>query len=189
MPRDRDRSRSGRARSARYLRPRARLLASDDPAALRARARARRGTSRRRWRLVVDTGEHTGRSPKDKFVVREPGSEERIWWGDVNAEISEEHYEGLREKVAARLSEGDVYVIDAFAGADPTHRLAVRVITESPWHALFAKTLFIDPTTTSSTRWSRRRSCCTLRPCPRYRRRTARARRRSSACTRLASRW
>ena len=96
--------------------------------------------------LVVDTGEHTGRSPKDKFVVREPGSEGRIWWGDVNAEISEEHYEGLREKVAARLSEGDVYVIDAFAGADPTHRLAVRVITESPWHALFAKTLFIDPT-------------------------------------------
>jgi phosphoenolpyruvate carboxykinase (ATP) len=96
--------------------------------------------------LVVDTREHTGRSPKDKFVVREPGSESRIWWGDVNAEISEEHFEGLREKVTARLSEGDVYVIDAFAGADPAHRSAVRVVTESPWHALFAKTLFIDPT-------------------------------------------
>jgi phosphoenolpyruvate carboxykinase (ATP) len=95
---------------------------------------------------VVDTGEHTGRSPKDKFIVREPGSEARIWWGEVNAEISEEHYDGLRDKVASRLSEGDVYVIDAFAGADPAHRLAVRVITESPWHALFAKTLFIDPT-------------------------------------------
>jgi len=96
--------------------------------------------------LVVDTGEHTGRSPKDKFVVREPGSESRIWWGDVNAEISEDHFDGLRERVAARLSEGDVYVVDAFAGADPAHRLAVRVISESPWHALFAKTLFIDPT-------------------------------------------
>ncbi|HYI74278.1 MAG TPA: phosphoenolpyruvate carboxykinase (ATP) [Gaiellaceae bacterium] len=96
--------------------------------------------------LVVDTGVHTGRSPKDKFVVREPGSESRIAWGDVNAEISEENFEGLRDKVAARLGEGDVYVIDAFAGADPAHRLAVRVITESPWHALFAKTLFIDPT-------------------------------------------
>ena len=96
--------------------------------------------------LVVDTGTHTGRSPKDKFVVREPGSEARIWWGDVNAEISEERFEGLREKVADRLSEGDVYVVDAFAGADPAHRIAVRVITESPWHALFAKTLFIDPT-------------------------------------------
>jgi phosphoenolpyruvate carboxykinase (ATP) len=96
--------------------------------------------------LVVDTGVHTGRSPRDKFIVREPGSEDRIWWGDVNAEISEEHFEGLRDKVAARLGEGDIYVVDAFAGADPELRVAVRVITESPWHALFAKTLFIDPT-------------------------------------------
>jgi len=96
--------------------------------------------------LVVDTGRHTGRSPKDKFVVREPGSESRIWWGDVNAEISEERFDGLRAKVAARLGEGDVYVVDSFAGADPEHRISVRVISESPWHALFAKTLFIDPT-------------------------------------------
>jgi len=98
--------------------------------------------------LVVDTGEHTGRSPKDKFVVREPGSDSRIWWGDVNVEISEEHFDRLHKRVAARLSEGDVYVVDAFAGADPAHRIAVRVITESPWHALFAKTLFIDPSAT-----------------------------------------
>jgi len=96
--------------------------------------------------LVVDTGVHTGRSPKDKFVVRESGSEGRIWWGDVNAEISEESFERLREKVAIRLGEDDVYVVDAFAGADPAHRIAVRVVTESPWHALFAKTLFIEPT-------------------------------------------
>jgi phosphoenolpyruvate carboxykinase (ATP) len=95
--------------------------------------------------LVVDTGDHTGRSPKDKFVVREPGSESRIWWGDVNAEISEDAYDRLRDKVTARLSEGDVYVVDAFAGADPEHRIAVRVVSDSPWHALFAKTLFIDP--------------------------------------------
>jgi phosphoenolpyruvate carboxykinase (ATP) len=96
--------------------------------------------------LVVDTGRHTGRSPKDKFVVREPGSESRIWWGDVNAEMSEDSFERLREKVVARLGEGDVYVVDSFAGSDPAHRIAVRVISESPWHALFAKTLFIDPT-------------------------------------------
>src|SRR6185436_14045421 len=75
----------------------------------------------------------------------EPGSESRIWWGDVNAEISEERFEHLRETVAARLGEGDVYVVDAFAGSDPIHRIAVRVLSESPWHALFAKTLFIDP--------------------------------------------
>jgi phosphoenolpyruvate carboxykinase (ATP) len=96
--------------------------------------------------LVVDTGIHTGRSPKDKFIVREPGSEDRIWWSDVNSELSQEHFDGLREKVAARLGDVDLYVVDAFAGADPAHRIAVRIVTESPWHALFAKTLFIEPT-------------------------------------------
>jgi phosphoenolpyruvate carboxykinase (ATP) len=95
--------------------------------------------------LNVDTGEHTGRSPKDKFVVCEPGSEERIWWGDVNAAISEEHFEGLREKVAVHLGGNDLYVVDAFAGADPKHRIAVRVVTNHPYHALFARTMFIDP--------------------------------------------
>ncbi|MGH3008343.1 MAG: phosphoenolpyruvate carboxykinase (ATP) [Gaiellaceae bacterium] len=96
--------------------------------------------------LAVDTGRFTGRSPKDKFIVREPGSEERIWWGDVNAEISEENFDGLRAKVVAHLERSDVYAIDAFCGADPKHRLAVRVLTTHPYHALFAKTMFIDPT-------------------------------------------
>jgi phosphoenolpyruvate carboxykinase (ATP) len=96
--------------------------------------------------LVVDTGDHTGRSPDDKFVVRERGSESRIWWGKVNAEIDEERFEALRDKVTSHLEGHDLYVVDAFAGADPAHRLALRVVTYSPWHALFAKTLFIEPT-------------------------------------------
>src|SRR5829696_8617046 len=96
--------------------------------------------------LVVHTGEHTGRSPNDKFVVRDPDTEARIWWGKVNAELPEDAFEGLRERVTSFLSDQDLYVVDAFAGADPEHRLALRVITYSPWHALFAKTLFIDPT-------------------------------------------
>jgi phosphoenolpyruvate carboxykinase (ATP) len=96
--------------------------------------------------LAVDTGRFTGRSPKDKFIVREPDSEDRIWWSDTNAEISEEHFDGLRGKVVARLEKSDVYVIDAFCGADPKHRLAVRVLTTHPYHALFAKTMFIEPT-------------------------------------------
>ncbi|MGZ8605183.1 MAG: phosphoenolpyruvate carboxykinase (ATP) [Actinomycetota bacterium] len=97
--------------------------------------------------LAVDTGKHTGRSPKDKFVVRESGSEDRIWWGDVNTEISEEHFEGLRGKVTAHVGAGDhLYVVDAFAGADPKQRIAVRVVTNFPYHALFARTMFIDPT-------------------------------------------
>ena len=96
--------------------------------------------------LVVDTGLHTGRSPKDKFVVREPGSEDRIWW-DGNQAFPEEAFDRLREKVAAFLGrEATLYVVDAFAGADPAHRIAVRVVTTHPYHALFAKTMFIDPT-------------------------------------------
>jgi phosphoenolpyruvate carboxykinase (ATP) len=96
--------------------------------------------------LVVDTGKHTGRSPKDKFVVREPSSENRIWW-DGNNELGEESFEKLRDKVVAFLEQQEiVYVVDAFAGADPKHRIAVRVVTNRPYHALFAKTLFIDPT-------------------------------------------
>jgi phosphoenolpyruvate carboxykinase (ATP) len=96
--------------------------------------------------LVVDTGRFTGRSPKDKFIVREPGSEERIWWGDVNADISEENFDGLRGKIVASLEQSDVFVIDAFCGADPKTRLSVRVLTAHPYHALFAKTMFIEPT-------------------------------------------
>jgi phosphoenolpyruvate carboxykinase (ATP) len=95
--------------------------------------------------LVVDTGRFTGRSPKDKFVVREPDSDDRIWWGSVNQPLSEERFEGLRDKLVAHLDAGDVYVVDAFAGADPAHRVAVRVITDRPYHALFAKTMFIEP--------------------------------------------
>jgi phosphoenolpyruvate carboxykinase (ATP) len=95
--------------------------------------------------LVVDTGAHTGRSPDDKFVVREPGSEDRIWWGSVNKPIDEDGFERLRSKVAGYLEGTDVYVIDAYAGADPSHRLSLRVVTYSPWHALFARTLFIEP--------------------------------------------
>ena len=96
--------------------------------------------------LLVDTGVHTGRSPHDKFVVREPGSEERVWWGSVNQPLSEAHFDRLRVKVVSYLGHRDLYVVNAFAGSDPAHRLAVRVVTASPWHALFASTLFVEPT-------------------------------------------
>ena len=97
--------------------------------------------------IVVDTGIYTGRSPKDKFIVRERGSEKRIWWGDVNHELAEEKFHRLRDKVVAYLEQRPVlYVVDAFSGADPAHRIGVRVVTDTAYHALFAKTLFIDPT-------------------------------------------
>ena len=97
--------------------------------------------------LAVDTGRFTGRSPQDKFVVDEPGSRDRVWWGSVNQRLPEERYAPLRGKVTSYLSAREVlYVVDAFAGADPEHRIGVRVVTASPYHALFASTMFIEPT-------------------------------------------
>ena len=96
--------------------------------------------------LVVSTGAHTGRSPKDKFVVREPGSQDRIWWGDINQPISEENHGSLGSRLRAHLGAAEnLYVIDSYAGADPKERLSVRLVSESAWHALFAQTLFIVP--------------------------------------------
>ena len=95
--------------------------------------------------LVALTGQHTGRSPKDKFIVDEPSSREAIWWGDVNAAIEEARFEGLERKVLAHLGRRDLYVQDLYAGADPDYRLSVRVVSESPWHSLFARNMFIEP--------------------------------------------
>lgn len=93
--------------------------------------------------LVVETRPHTGRSPKDKYVVKEPGSQDRVWWGTVNQAMEEERFTALRRRLAAYMQHRDLYVIDAFAGAHPDYRLPLRVVTESPWHALFARSLFI----------------------------------------------
>jgi phosphoenolpyruvate carboxykinase (ATP) len=95
--------------------------------------------------LVVSTGRHTGRAPKDKFVVREPGSEGRVWWGDVNQAISLEHSELIGSGLRAHLSAApNLYVLDARVGAHPKHGINVRVISESAWHTMFAQTMFID---------------------------------------------
>jgi phosphoenolpyruvate carboxykinase (ATP) len=95
--------------------------------------------------LAVDTGRFTGRSPKDKFLVEEESSHNRIWWGEVNRPLSPEHFWGLRDKVTTHLEAADgLYVIDAWAGADPAHRIGVRVVTAHPYHALFSKTMFIE---------------------------------------------
>src|SRR3954453_3259033 len=97
--------------------------------------------------FVVDTGHFTGRSPKDKFAVEEPQSQGRIWWTPgPNGILPEEKYEGLRAKVADFLSSREqLYVVDAFAGADPKYRISLRVITPMPYHALFSQTMFITP--------------------------------------------
>lgn len=94
--------------------------------------------------LVVRTGQHTGRSPNDKFIVREPGSEDKIWWGKVNKGLDPTQFEGLRRRMLAYLQGKDLFVQDCFAGADPQYRLPIRVITETAWHNLFARNMFIQ---------------------------------------------
>jgi phosphoenolpyruvate carboxykinase (ATP) len=96
--------------------------------------------------LVVSTGQYTGRSPKDKFVVEEPSSQDKIWWGKVNQPISEEKFNGVRDRMMEELAKKKLYVQDVFVGADPEYRLSVRVFTESAWANLFARNLFIRPT-------------------------------------------
>lgn len=96
--------------------------------------------------LVAFTGQYTGRSPKDKFVVRRPEYESLIDWGAVNQPMSPEQFDRLLLRVSAYLANRPLYVQDCFAGADPRYRLCVRVITEQAWHNLFAKQLFIRPT-------------------------------------------
>jgi phosphoenolpyruvate carboxykinase (ATP) len=91
------------------------------------------------------TSPHTGRSPNDRFVVKEPSSEQHVHWGKVNQPISPEHYAALRQEVVAHLEGQDLYVRDMWAGADPDFRLAVRVITPNAWHNLFAFNMFRRP--------------------------------------------
>jgi phosphoenolpyruvate carboxykinase (ATP) len=93
--------------------------------------------------LLAATGEHTGRSPKDRYIVRHPASEAEIAWGPVNQEIEARYFDGLLEKARTYLGGVESFVFDGYAGADPRYRLAVRVVTEKAWHSLFARNMFL----------------------------------------------
>jgi len=94
--------------------------------------------------LVCRTGQHTGRSPNDKFVVREPSSEAHIAWGKVNRPLEQAQWDALHHDFLQSLTDTELYVLDCYAGADSTYRLPVRIITEYAWHNLFCRNLFID---------------------------------------------
>ena len=93
--------------------------------------------------FAATTGSHTGRSPKDKFIVANEDHASQIWWGEVNHPMSQEHFEAVRSSLAAYLQGRDVYVLDAAAGADPEYRMPIQVVTELAWHNLFARQLFL----------------------------------------------
>ncbi len=96
--------------------------------------------------LVVRTGQFTGRSPNDKFVVDEPSSRDHIWWGKVNRPIEADRFDELHRRMTSYLQGKDVFVQDLWSGADPHYRMPVRIITQYAWHSLFVKNLFIQPT-------------------------------------------
>jgi phosphoenolpyruvate carboxykinase (ATP) len=94
--------------------------------------------------LVAHTGAHTGRSANDRFIVKSGDAERLVAWGQVNKPLSPDYFARLKKKVIAHLSErGEVFVQDCSVGADPAHRLPVRVVTERAWHSLFAKNMFL----------------------------------------------
>ncbi len=94
--------------------------------------------------LVTRTGQYTGRSPKDRFIVEEPTTRDKIWWGNVNRGFDPQRYEVLRARLTAYLQGKDLFVQDCYTGADPDYKMPIRVVTETAWHNLFARNMFIQ---------------------------------------------
>ncbi len=117
------------------------------PTALLYEEAVRRGEGRlgSHGPLIVHTGKHTGRSPNDKFIVREPSSADQVDWGKVNRAIEPKHFDSIRQRMMAYLQGKELFVQDCYAGADPAHRLLLRVITKAAWQSLFARNMFICP--------------------------------------------
>jgi phosphoenolpyruvate carboxykinase (ATP) len=96
--------------------------------------------------LMVDTGKFTGRSPKDRYLVKDDSTADAIWWGDINIPLAPIHFENIYGKMKSFLEEKKVYVRDLVVGADPNYQINVRVVTSLAWHNLFCDNLFIRPT-------------------------------------------
>jgi len=114
------------------------------PALYEEAVRRREGLIAHLGPLVVRTGHHTGRSPRGRFIVCEPSSQDKIWWGEVNRPFLPEKFEELRNRLLAYLQGKDAFVQDCHAGADPRFRVPVRIISEDAWHSLFARNMFVQ---------------------------------------------
>ncbi|CAG7644060.1 phosphoenolpyruvate carboxykinase (ATP) [Paenibacillus allorhizosphaerae] len=95
--------------------------------------------------LHVFTGKYTGRSPKDKFIVKEPFVLDKIDWGTVNQPMTQQQFDRLYRKAQQYMAEKELFVFDGFAGADQEHRLPIRIVNEYAWHNLFVHQLFVRP--------------------------------------------
>ena len=113
------------------------------PALYEEAIRRREGMLAHLGPLVVRTGQHTGRSPRDKFLVREESTEDQIYWGEENQAMEPEKFQVLYSRLTAYLQSREVFVQECYSGAHPRWRRAVRVITENAWQSLFARNMFI----------------------------------------------
>lgn len=95
--------------------------------------------------LMCDTGKFTGRSPKDRFIVKNEQTANTVWWGDINIPFAEDKFDALFKKVTDYLADKKLYVRDAYAGALPEHRLDLRVVNTQAWHNLFCYNMFLRP--------------------------------------------
>ena len=96
--------------------------------------------------IAVSTGEFTGRSPKDRFIVKDDVTKDEIWWSDINLPFDSEKFDLLYNKVTDYLSNKEVFVRDSYACADQSYKLSIRVINEYPWSNMFAYNMFLRPT-------------------------------------------
>jgi len=96
--------------------------------------------------LAVNTGEFTGRSPMDRFIVKDAITKDRVWWGNINIPFDADKFDKLYDKVVNYLSEKEVFVRDSYACADKDYKLNIRVINEHPWSNMFAYNMFLRPT-------------------------------------------
>ncbi len=102
--------------------------------------------------VVAFTGKHTARSASDKYIVREPSTDEHIWWGQYNKPFPPDKFDGLYNRLLGFMQGRDMFVQDCYVGADPQYRMPIRVITEKAWHAMFARNMFILPQTNEDYR-------------------------------------
>ncbi|TVZ55908.1 phosphoenolpyruvate carboxykinase (ATP) [Lutibacter sp. Hel_I_33_5] len=96
--------------------------------------------------IAVNTGEFTGRSPKDRFIVKDDITKDKVWWSDINLPFDAEKFDKLYDKVTSYLSEKEIFVRDSYACADENYKLNIRVVNEYPWSNMFAYNMFLRPT-------------------------------------------
>ncbi|MCC2546296.1 phosphoenolpyruvate carboxykinase (ATP) [Hymenobacter sp. BT175] len=104
--------------------------------------------------LMADTGAFTGRSPKDRFVVKDANTQDSVWWGDINIPFDADKFDQLHQKMVQYLEDKELYVREAYAGANPDYQLKLRVVNEQAWHNLFCYNMFLRPEEGADTTWT-----------------------------------